>query len=152
SPIGIEPPRSNCSSLGCEGPPSFVLWGDSHAMVIASLCDELARSKGLSGQCFGASGITPLLNAWNDHRQTRQIQLDWNRRVVDWIKSNKVPNVIIVSRWEMAVPSPLIDWRHWRGGDRMDEDTRQGFENLRLSYVLQDHHSLRVSNEDAHRV
>jgi peptidoglycan/LPS O-acetylase OafA/YrhL len=143
SPIGMEPPKSNCSHLGCDGPPSFVLWGDSHAMMIASLCDELARSRGLSGQCLAAGGISPLLGAWNNYPPKPEIQLDWNRRVVAWIQKNNVPNVIIVARWEMVVPSP---------------------QNRPLNFVMLDEHSprgqlppqpadrLHVTNEDSRRV
>jgi hypothetical protein len=140
SPIGMEPASSNCSGLGCDGPPSFVLWGDSHAMAIASLCDELARSRGLSGQCLAASGIFPLLGTWNDRPTAREIQLEWNRRVVEWIKRNKVANVIIVARWEWAVPSRFSDWR------------ARDKENRRMMFIIKDDNTRAVSNEDSRRV
>jgi peptidoglycan/LPS O-acetylase OafA/YrhL len=149
SPIGMEPPRSNCSSLGCDGPPSFVLWGDSHAMAIAGLCDELARSKGLSGQCFAAAGIHPLLGVWTNFRPPREDQLEWNRRIVEWIKKNHVPDVIMVSRWEYSVPS-LPYWRSRLDG--LNEDAKEGIESTRMSHVIQDCRSPSVSLADAHRV
>ena len=151
SPIGIELPRSNYSILGRDGPPAFVLWGDSHAMAIVGLCDELARSKGLSGQCFAAPGIHPLLGVWDNHHQKREVQLEWNRRVVEWIKRNKVSNVIMVARWEMAIPSRQIDWRD-RDIEVTDEDAREMLENCRMMFVIQDDHSRGVSHEDARRV
>jgi hypothetical protein len=39
------------------------------------------------------------------------MQLEWNRRIVEWITNNKVPHVIMVARWEHAVPEPLFNWR-----------------------------------------
>jgi peptidoglycan/LPS O-acetylase OafA/YrhL len=150
SPIGIELPRSNYSILGRDGPPAFVLWGDSHAMAIVGLCDELARSKGLSGQCFAAPGIHPLLGVWDNHHQKREVQLEWNRRVVEWIKNHKVPHVIIVARWEYAVPSPHFDWRPQYHGT--DEEVRHEFMNNHLARVIQDGRSLAISSEDARRV
>jgi peptidoglycan/LPS O-acetylase OafA/YrhL len=147
--IGIEPPWANCSTLGCDGPPAFVLWGDSHANAIAGLCDELARSRGLSGQCFAAAGIHPLLGVWDNQRQKREIQLEWNVRIVEWIKKKKVPNVIIVSRWEYAVPSSV----HWLAQfEGMNEDVRGDLETTRMACVIQDERSPDVSLDDSHRV
>jgi hypothetical protein len=104
-PFGIEPSRINCSALGSTGPPSFVLWGDSHAMMVAKLCDELARSRGVSGQCFAAGGIAPLLGVWNNYRLKPEVQLGWNRHVVEWIKKNRVSHIIMVARWDMVIAS-----------------------------------------------
>jgi peptidoglycan/LPS O-acetylase OafA/YrhL len=151
SVIGIDPKRADCSILGGTGPRSFVLWGDSHAVAIASLCDELARSRGLCGQCFAAPSIHPLLGVWsNDPFQRREIQLEWNRRVVEWIKKNNVPNVIVVSRWERPVPSRLIDWR--ANINDTNDESRQNLICKRLDQLIQDDHSPGASDEDARRV
>jgi hypothetical protein len=149
--LGIALQRANCSILGGDGPPSFVLWGDSHAMSIVNLCDELARSRGLCGQCFAAPSTHPLLGVWSQNPfQKPDIQLEWSRCIVEWIKKNHVPNVIIVSRWERSVPSPLIDWR--AEFNDQDEELRQNLIHKRLNELIQDDRSPGVSDDDARRV
>jgi len=99
-------------------PPTFVLWGDSHAGHIAGLCDALARSRGLCGQCLTFPGIMPLVGAWNNGPMENSFEptdsnvaLQWNRDVVDWINHNKVRDVIIAARWDLLIgdsPSSAI--------------------------------------------
>src|SRR5262249_38373458 len=78
-PIPNPPPGANCQTLGVPGVAKFVLWGDSHAMPMAKLIDEMARARGISGQCFSAAGIPPLLGTWNNELHSSKAQISWNR-------------------------------------------------------------------------
>jgi peptidoglycan/LPS O-acetylase OafA/YrhL len=130
-------------------PPTFVLWGDSHAATISKMVDALARSKGLCGKCLAFAGSTPLLGVWNNARPEttgREIQLEWNHDVVEWIRNNKVKNVIMAARWDHRVPPPFVDV----------DFTYQGlFPDPRTSWreaLIRDSRSSVLSPADAQRV
>lgn len=81
-------------------PISFVLWGDSHALAVAKLCDKLAKNYRLKGALATKSGATALLGNWNE--QVEQEAVNWNHAVLNYVHRNKIPNVIIVSRWSVC--------------------------------------------------
>jgi hypothetical protein len=106
SNIEWAPGNAICQTLGINGEPQFVLWGDSHGKVIVRLFDELATKYKCSGQAFTTTGFPPLLGATNSHLENSNDQLRWGENVIDWIVENEVPNVIIVGRWEARI----LDW------------------------------------------
>jgi hypothetical protein len=91
--------------------PAFVIWGDSHAEVIAPLCDSLARSRQVGGVCFARYGFVPLVGAWCDQPwlAVKEAQLQWADDVMEWITTHHVRHVIIVARWDRKVPPPSIE-------------------------------------------
>jgi hypothetical protein len=141
-----EPPGTRCPHLGVPGARpdkvDFVLWGDSHAMVMLSLFDEMAKSNGLSGQAFSSAGIPPLLGTWCTRLQKQDVQLQWNRRVVDWITGHEVLNIFIVGRWDIRAPRQLPEFN---GDNELLEDDFK-------ARMLQDNKSKEISAADSQRV
>jgi hypothetical protein len=103
-PEAWAPRSSICRAIGCPGAPSFVLWGDSHAVPLIKVCDELCKKHQVSGQCFVCGAIPPMLDVWIARTQDRDTQVQWNRHVVDWTVDHNVQSVLIVGRWEARVP------------------------------------------------
>jgi hypothetical protein len=141
-----EPSGTRCPHLGVPDATAdkvdFVLWGDSHAMVMLSLFDDMAKAKGLSGQAFTSAGIPPLLGTWCTHMQKPATQLQWNRRVVDWITGHKVRNIFIVGRWEVRAPMQIPDFE--ADNELLEPDFK--------SRMLQDDQSKEMSPADSRRV
>jgi peptidoglycan/LPS O-acetylase OafA/YrhL len=91
--------------------PSFVLWGDSHADMLAPLCHTLAVSRGIWGACFARGGVPPLLGVWcqNPQIEGKAAQLGWNEEVVAWIKQHQVRDVVMAARWDLKVPPTQVE-------------------------------------------
>jgi len=92
-PIGMEPSD--------DGPPSFVLWGDSHGMAISRVLHEQAEAAGLSGIARLRSATTPVPGLWSESggKDTPNA----NKRVLDWILENDVAGVILCARWTVEI-------------------------------------------------
>jgi peptidoglycan/LPS O-acetylase OafA/YrhL len=81
--------------------PSFLLWGDSHAMAVSELLDDLARKHGMFGYMATHPGTVPLLGTWRQGRHEQSVA--WNRAVVEFVERRRIPNVILISRWSVNV-------------------------------------------------
>ena len=81
-----------------DAPISFVLWGDSHALAVAKLCDKLAKDYGIQGALATKSGTAALLG----QSQFEQEAAEWNDSVFAYMDRNKIANAIIVSRWSVC--------------------------------------------------
>lgn len=81
-----------------DAPISFVLWGDSHALAVAKLCDKLGKDFGIQGALATKSGTAALLG----QSQFEQEAIEWNDAVLAYMLRNKVDNAIIVSRWSVC--------------------------------------------------
>ncbi len=84
--------------------PTFLLWGDSHAMALGELVGKLANEYHLSGYAIAGSARAPLLGAWNGNAsRTREETLKSNRSAVDFVIENGIQHVILISRWSCYV-------------------------------------------------
>lgn len=77
--------------------PDFILWGDSHAMMIASEMDHAASAYGLKGIAYISTARIPVTNLRRPHYERDMI--NYNRKVFDQILSSNVKRLILVSRW-----------------------------------------------------
>jgi len=73
----------------------LLLWGDSHAEMIAGMAEELARKYSLCVAIAVDPANIPLLGIAG-----KQKQVDWNLAVIDFAKRNRVRNILLVARWE----------------------------------------------------
>lgn len=91
--------RRDSSGTGYK--PDFVLLGDSHAMVIAKLIDDMAGEFGLSGAALLTSGRAPVNGLWQPQKANAQraVSTRLSRARMDWIIDHGVKNVILVGRW-----------------------------------------------------
>lgn len=88
-------------TLGDESKqPSFLVFGDSHALSVLNAFDSSAKIEGLSGVFTGASGCPPLLGIYSlrdDQSEKNCYKL--NQRIFNFVKKQKVKKVFFVSRW-----------------------------------------------------
>jgi hypothetical protein len=79
----------------------LLIWGDSHAMAIGRLSDRLAHKYELKGVVAAKVATLPVIDVWRQskHKQT----VAWNDAVMSFIRTKRIPNVILVSRWAVNV-------------------------------------------------
>jgi hypothetical protein len=87
-----------------------LVWGDSHAAAIGTLCDSLAHEFGITGYLMSRGGAVPLLETWRAGSAEKNPAL--NAEVLEFVRRNQIPNVILIARWAAYVekrPSGLDD-------------------------------------------
>ena len=85
-----------------RAPPTFVLWGDSHADALASVVSNVARDAGQTGLFAGSGGCAPLLGVSRTASRAFPCE-SFNDRVVDLIRGDEtLSTVILVSRWVLT--------------------------------------------------
>jgi peptidoglycan/LPS O-acetylase OafA/YrhL len=91
--------------------PTFLLWGDSHALASHPVFDVLAKEKGLRGYVIGRTGTTPLLGTWR--RAVGQEALAFHAASLDFIRLKKLKTVFLVSYWALYTeghPNRSSEW------------------------------------------
>lgn len=87
-------------SLGVKGKPEFMVIGDSHALSLLDVYDEIAKEDNYNGILVSNSGCPPLLGIYalrsdQDHVNCHDI----NERIYKFAYENKIKEVILVGRW-----------------------------------------------------
>jgi peptidoglycan/LPS O-acetylase OafA/YrhL len=89
-----------------EAAPEFILWGDSHALMLVQSFMRLADASKHAGLFFGATGCPPLfdINASNRSAQWRRTCQDTNAAVRAELNAHAgIKTVIMVARWALYV-------------------------------------------------
>jgi peptidoglycan/LPS O-acetylase OafA/YrhL len=95
-------PETLACPIGTEGvAPSFVLWGDSHAMALRHGIDLAAKRAGRGGMMVVHGGCPPLLGVVLVGRQSSHRCDLFNARVIAWLAELRVPLVIVAARWAL---------------------------------------------------
>jgi hypothetical protein len=89
--------------IGAVGqvPPTFILWGDSHAEAIQTAVGSAAARAGRMGMFVGAPGCPPLLGVEIEGREaesTRQCRA-LNDAVLDFVRQRPIDTVIMAAHW-----------------------------------------------------
>lgn len=98
--LGAQPPGQ---------PVQLVLWGDSHAMHLAPVLDELCRRFAVRGVEVTHASTAPMLDyfapaQWGLNEQAPA----WSQAVVDWIVKNHVKTVILAGHWCAYGPLAVV--------------------------------------------
>lgn len=90
-------------SLGAEsagGGPDFLLWGDSHGLMLSDAIDAAARRHGAHGYAALMGGTVPLPGVWNGVKQREALVCEkWSRMVTDWIRLHRPRHVLVCANW-----------------------------------------------------
>ena len=115
----IEAVRSgDLCRIGAVGqaPPTFILWGDSHAEAIQTAVGSAAARAGRMGMFVGAPGCPPLLGVEIEGREaesTRQCRA-FNDAVLDFVRQRPIDTVIMAAHWAWYATGE----RYGREGER----------------------------------
>jgi len=109
----INPRRRECTDrlpdeglckLGTEGdkPPTFLLWGDSHAIALMPAVDVAGRHARRSGVVAGSNACPPLLGVQRIHADGRRCR-NYNDAIIAMLKQDrmKITTVILAARWAL---------------------------------------------------
>ncbi|MEM7248770.1 MAG: acyltransferase family protein [Acidobacteriota bacterium] len=117
---------------------SFVVWGDSHAMMLSDVLDHVAREAGVSGRFIASSGVPPLPEVW---RKDRGEPAPTSTRIVEELVAAGPRDVILIARWSV--------WTEGYGeGDLAYEVRGQRFDEC----IIGDEQTETHSPEDGRRV
>ncbi|MFO1020178.1 MAG: SGNH hydrolase domain-containing protein [Planctomycetales bacterium] len=111
--------------------------GDSHALALRELLDQLAREHQLSGYFIAAPGSIPIPNLATKQLPPNPDLLDRGDATARLITEHKIKNVILIARWSAYVEG-LSDY------DLASDSTRQ-----RASLLAVDSESREVSPNEA---
>jgi peptidoglycan/LPS O-acetylase OafA/YrhL len=80
----------------------FILWGDSHAAVVAPYFDNALKHLNLSGRALISPGTVPVKNVWrasfSHNKKKKYISLNQKRH--KWILDSNIRNIVFVARWD----------------------------------------------------
>lgn len=127
---GLDPEQvriGNLCHIGAEGvPPTFLLWGDSHAAAIAPAVDVAARKFGISGLFAGRASCPPLPDTVFGPASSVARCVKINAAVLKLLKRQHFQAVFMAAYWPKYVhraelptagiffdihqPLPLQDW------------------------------------------
>jgi peptidoglycan/LPS O-acetylase OafA/YrhL len=103
------------AELGAQStnqPIEILIWGDSHAMSVAPVLDELCRRFSVRGVEATHSSIAPVLGYSSGAAYgLSETSLAFSRSVVDFITKNHIRAVIIAAFWMDYGPHDLVDAR-----------------------------------------
>ena len=88
-------------------PPDFVLWGDSHGMVVSNLVNLLANEHGKKGVALLSSGECPIPGVWRNDCPDQEGTMILNQKRMDFIMNSGTQAVILVGRWDGYVNGSL---------------------------------------------
>lgn len=92
--------ESVCRVNKIDKPPSFVVWGDSHAMASMPAISRVSADFGVNGLNLTSNGCTPFLGVSRPHRDLRAECVAFNNASLQVIKGHpQLKTVILVSRW-----------------------------------------------------
>jgi peptidoglycan/LPS O-acetylase OafA/YrhL len=121
--------RSGCV-VGAAAPavPSFVVWGDSHALALARVISVQAQASNLRGIMLGKGGCPPLLgDGWTNARDTATCHDSAAHFKATLAANPDVQRVVLVARWSLYGEglSPT-EYGTRRTGTRLHADLETG--------------------------
>jgi len=87
--------------LGRGDGPSFVLWGDSHALALAPAVDQVARGAVISGFLAASPACPPLLGVERYDQEGSGSCRAFNAAVTRLIRMPKIRTVVLAARWAL---------------------------------------------------
>ncbi len=94
--------RNELPLLGeCGDRVDCLVWGDSHAAAVIGAVEHVAESLEICCALASRNATVPLVGTWR--RGQEVAACEWSDAIVDYVRRNKVPVVVLVSRWSVNV-------------------------------------------------
>ncbi len=107
--LNVIPKAKVCSPYPVGERVDYILWGDSHAGMLAQGLGERMHASGKSGVVVTMADCAPLLGIYTSKRKNRAECARLADHIVDIVRDWHVPVVVLASRWAnlaSPVPSP----------------------------------------------
>jgi peptidoglycan/LPS O-acetylase OafA/YrhL len=107
----------NISAINAAAPPSYLIWGDSHAYAILPGIQEYADRLGENGQLAAFTGCAPLLGVVRSTRKKGYRDngcREFNESIASYLEANpNIRNVILVGHWTLDVEGKRLpsEWQ-----------------------------------------
>jgi peptidoglycan/LPS O-acetylase OafA/YrhL len=106
-----------CKFGSATAPPSFLVWGDSHAAALAPGVDARANTLGISGWVVGYNRCASLIGAAPMQRNRDDYPcVPIADEVLNLVRDNHIKHVLLASRWDTYISG----WE--RGGSETLQD------------------------------
>jgi len=102
--------------------PLFMLWGDSHADVLAPLCDSVAKRARVSGYCLCRAATPPLLGLRIVQPDGHSVDHEFAPAVIEFMRRRAVPYVVLCAKWQAYAEARL--WEGDAEAEGQDEKHR----------------------------
>lgn len=87
-----------------EGPPTFIVWGDSHAEVLLPAVSAAAARKGKAGFYATRAGCVPLLDVIQTRVYFGEICRKFGNEVLKLVERSKtIRDIVLIGRWASFV-------------------------------------------------
>ncbi|MGE4266703.1 MAG: acyltransferase family protein [Deferribacterales bacterium] len=104
--FGMAPEKITLDGLCIMGDkqvkPSYILWGDSHAIVLADGFDAYGKSHGISGILASKAACAPLQGVTRSTKPKNFNCVEFNDKMIGLIQSADIKNVLLNARWRAA--------------------------------------------------
>jgi peptidoglycan/LPS O-acetylase OafA/YrhL len=109
------------TEIGLKGagqPIDLLVWGDSHAMAVLHILNQMCIEHRVRGVAATHSSTVPLLDLPSSSKYSlREGSIPYNQAVVDYINTRHVKNVLLAGVWDFYLPSTADervkeDFRH----------------------------------------
>jgi hypothetical protein len=130
-----DPARWCAINPGAEARPSFVLFGDSHALQSLEAFEAAARATGRTGIFTGFSGCPPLLDTelLTEPEGSERDCAALNRRMLSYVSDGGVNDVYLVSKWSYY--TDRWDGSRWLQALGRDRSEPRTVENSRRAFA-----------------
>jgi peptidoglycan/LPS O-acetylase OafA/YrhL len=103
----------NLGTCGNGDKLDFVVWGDSHAMVLSDVFRSIADDAGLCGTVIATHSVAPVPGIAKSHKLDLQKAMNRNEAVMDFLIREKPRRVFLVARWGAHFDLDLCDTRNY---------------------------------------
>lgn len=106
-----EARAGHLTSLGTgKGRVDFVLWGDSHALMLKEAVSRRALERGLHCRAAFHGATLPLLGyVSTDLDALQEDSIPYNQAIVDYVQTEHVPRVLMVSSWDHYPKAGMVE-------------------------------------------
>lgn len=101
-PYGYKNSPWYCTLGNSRKAPEFFAYGDSHSLSMLPALEKFAKDEHTEILYTGASGCPPLLGIQSMRGELNIEKFNCrllNERIFDYVKSNKIKNVVLIGRW-----------------------------------------------------
>ena len=94
---------------GIQQAPRILLWGDSHAVSIIPLINDLCEKYQLQGVAAVHASTPPLLGYHREDPNLKMMDPEaFNQAVFEYIRTSHIDHVILAAKWQNYSPGELI--------------------------------------------